>query len=123
MTTTPARNILGGELAECCRDPLTGFLRDGTCNSNRHDTGRHTVCAIVTEEFLAFSRAQGNDLSTPRPEHGFPGLAPGNRWCLCAARWAEAADAGVGPPVVLNACHEKTLEVVDIALLRRHALQ
>lgn len=123
MTAPKPRNILGGPLTECCHDPLTGFFRDGTCNTDRNDVGVHTVCAILTEEFLAFSRAQGNDLSTPRTEMGFPGLQAGDRWCLCAARWAEAVDAGVAPPIVPSACHEATLEVVDIDTLRRHALQ
>ena len=123
MKASNPRNILGGALEECCRDPLTGFFRDGSCNTARNDLGMHTVCAILTEEFLAFSHAQGNDLSTPRAEIGFPGLRAGDRWSLCAARWAEAVEAGVAPPIVPGACHEATLEVVDIDTLRRHALQ
>lgn len=123
MKAPSPRNILGGSLDECCRNPVTGFFRDGSCKTGRGDAGLHTVCAIVTEAFLAFSRAQGNDLSTPRTEMGFPGLQPGDRWCLCAARWAEAVEAGVAPPIVPSACDEATLKVVDIDTLRRHALQ
>lgn len=105
-----ARNILGGELESCCFEPLTGFYRDGMCNTGPGDHGIHTVCAVMTKEFLAFSRAQGNDLTTPRPEYQFPGLRPGDHWCLCAARWKEAYDAGVAPPVILKATHASTLE-------------
>jgi uncharacterized protein (DUF2237 family) len=104
-----ARNVLGGALAPCSQDPLTGWFRDGCCNTDSRDQGLHTVCAVMTAEFLAFSRARGNDLSTPRPEYGFPGLAPGDRWCLCAARWQEAFEAGIAPRVVLAATHAATL--------------
>lgn len=123
MATSTARNVLGGPLQSCCLDPVTGFYRDGFCHTGRWDVGVHTVCAILTAEFLEFSHAQGNDLVTPRPELGFPGLKAGDRWCLCAARWREAAEAGVAPPVVLAACHERTLDVVDLATLKLHALQ
>jgi hypothetical protein len=117
-----ARNVLGGPLESCCLRPVTGFYRDGYCHTGAQDVGLHTVCAQLTEEFLAFSRSRGNDLSTPRPEFGFPGLKPGDRWCLCAARWLEAYEAGVAPPVVLLATHERALDVIALASLRRHAL-
>jgi uncharacterized protein len=116
-----ARNVLGDELETCGRDPMTGFYRTGCCDTGGEDMGVHTVCAVVTAEFLRFSAAAGNDLSTPRPEFGFPGLQPGDRWCLCASRWAEAHAAGVAPPVVLAATHARTVEWVDIADLRTHA--
>jgi len=103
-----AKNVLGTELAECSADPLTGWLRDGCCNTDAQDHGVHTVCVVVTEEFLDFSRSVGNDLSTPQPH--FPGLEPGDRWCLCASRWVEAMGAGVAPRVVLEATHARTLE-------------
>ena len=115
------RNVLGGPLASCCTDPLTGFFRDGLCRTCEEDVGLHVVCARVTADFLAFSRAAGNDLSTPHPEHGFPGLKPGDRWCLCAARWREAFEAGVAPPVVLAATHESALAVVPLELLERYS--
>jgi hypothetical protein len=102
-------------------DPVTGFFRDGHCDTCAEDLGSHTVCAEMTEEFLAFSRAMGNDLSTPRPEFGFPGLKPGDRWCVCAARWLEAFRAGYAPPVVLAATHQGALEVVPLAALKQHA--
>ncbi len=114
-------NVLGGELAVCSTDPLTGWHRDGCCNTDANDQGRHTVCAVVTEEFLAFSKAAGNDLVTPRPEYGFPGLNPGDRWCLCAARWEEARIAGFAPDVVLEATHIKTLETTALGHLQAHA--
>lgn len=116
-----ARNVLGGPLKACSHDPLTGWLRDGCCNTDGHDLGLHTVCALMTAEFLAFSKARGNDLSTPRPELGFPGLKPGDRWCLCAARWQEAFDAGEAPRVVLAATHVSTLSVCSLADLKAHA--
>jgi uncharacterized protein len=103
--------------------PRTGFYRDGCCNTGPEDVGMHVVCVQVTESFLDFSREHGNDLSTPVPEHGFPGLAPGDRWCVCVARWREAFDAGVAPPVVLTATHEETLAVVALDALKRHAVQ
>lgn len=115
-----ARNVLGGPLAPCSHTPRTGFYRDGSCRTGPEDGGLHTVCAQVTAEFLAFTRAQGNDLSTPTP--WFPGLAPGDRWCLCAARWQEALEAGVAPPVVLAATHEAALRVVRLEDLLAHAL-
>lgn len=105
----------------CGMVPRTGFYRTGCCDTGPEDMGRHVVCAVVTEEFLGFSAEQGNDLSTPRPEYGFPGLNPGDRWCVCAGRWLEAAEAGKAPPVVLAACHESTLQVVPLPLLMQHA--
>lgn len=117
-----ARNVLGGPLAECCGRPLTGFYRDGHCHTGPQDVGSHTVCAQMTAEFLRYSLEQGNDLVTPHPDFGFPGLKPGDRWCVCAARWREAFDAGVAPPVVLTATHEKALATVPLAALRAHAL-
>jgi len=117
-----ARNVLGEPLAPCCQRPVTGFYRDGYCHTGPQDVGSHTVCAQMTEQFLAFSAAHGNDLSTPRPELEFPGLAPGDRWCLCVARWQEALAAGVAPPIVLASSHERALEVVTLAELRAHAL-
>lgn len=118
----PARNVLGTELKECSQKPRTGFFRDGCCNTNNEDLGAHTVCVVLTEEFLAFSKNAGNDLSTPRPEFGFPGLKPGDRWCLCAARWVEANEEGKAPRVVLEATHERTLEFVPLAVLKRFAI-
>lgn len=115
------RNVLGGILESCSRNPMTGFFRDGCCRTGRGDVGVHVVCARVTEDFLAYSRGRGNDLSTPRPEFDFPGLKPGDQWCLCASRWKEALDAGTAPPVVLEATHESALEFVDLADLRAHA--
>lgn len=117
-----ARNVLGGEIELCSSDPLTGFLRDGCCTTASGDVGVHTVCAVMTAEFLAFSKEHGNDLSTPHPEWGFPGLKPGDRWCLCAPRWQEAFEAGQAPQVVLAATHELTLEWCDRAALLAHAL-
>ena len=117
-----ARNVLGGPLVSCSEDPLTGWYRDGCCNTDAADSGLHTVCAVVTEEFLAFSKSAGNDLSTPRPEYGFPGLNPGDRWCLCAGRWEEARVAGFAPEVVLEATHAKTLEVTMLGHLQAHAM-
>ena len=117
-----ARNVLGGPLKACSHVPKTGFFRDGCCNTDRRDHGVHTVCVRVSDEFLEFSRRRGNDLSTPAPQFQFPGLQAGDQWCLCAARYAEALDAGVAPPVVLEATHEKTLEYVDLDELLRHAI-
>ncbi len=116
-----AHNVLGGELEVCSTDPLTGFYRDGCCNTGADDLGVHTVCTRVTEEFLAFSKEAGNDLSTPRPELGFQGLRPGDQWCLCADRWQEALEAGAAPQVVLEATHVSTLEWVSLDDLREHA--
>ena len=116
------RNVLGGSLQTCCTSPVTGFYRDGRCATGPQDLGLHLVCARMTGEFLEFSRSRGNDLSTPMPEHGFPGLKPGDGWCLCATRWQEALEAGVAPPVYLAATHELALEWVSYADLKRHAL-
>ena len=116
-------NVVGGELLPCSEEPLTGFYRDGCCATGPEDEGSHTVCAIVTDEFLAFSKLTGNDLSTPRPEWGFPGLVPGDRWCVCASRWLEAEEAGLAPPVVLGATHRRALEVVSIEALTAHAAE
>lgn len=118
----PARNVLGLPLEPCSLRPLTGWFRTGACETDARDLGLHTVCAEVSAAFLAFSRARGNDLLTPRPELGFPGLVPGDRWCLCASRWKEALDAGCAPRIVLAATHERTLEVVSLADLKAHAL-
>ena len=118
---TQAKNVLGGPLAVCCTNPRTGFYRTGSCETGPEDLGSHTVCAEMTAEFLEFTRSRGNDLSTPLPAYGFPGLKPGDKWCLCAARWKEAADAGVAPPVILAATHERALDVVDLDELRAHA--
>ena len=116
------RSVFGRSIATCCRSPLTGFYRDGCCNTGPEDTGSHTVCAQMTAEFLAFSRARGNDLSTPAPSRGFPGLRPGDKWCLCAARWKEALDAGVPPPVYLASTHEAALAHASLEDLKRYAL-
>jgi uncharacterized protein (DUF2237 family) len=123
MAMLPAqRNVLGGALAGCCEDPITGFFRTGSCESDERDLGSHTVCASMTAEFLEFSAARGNDLSTPRPEFDFPGLKPGDRWCLCAGRWLEAMRAGRAPRVHLQATNERALEVLELDDLKRHAL-
>lgn len=116
-------NVLGGELKVCCTSPMTGFYRDGTCAAGPDDLGFHVVCAEMTAEFLAFSKTRGNDLSTPHPEHGFPGLKPGDRWCLCASRWQEAYDAGAAPRVDLEATHISALEHVDLSALKKSALK
>ena len=117
-----AKNVLGGPLLPCSMEPLTGWYRDGCCNTDAADAGLHTVCAVMTEEFLAFSQSAGNYLSTPRPEYGFPGLNPGDRWCLCAGRWEEARIAGFAPEVVLEATHAKTLEITMLGHLQAHAV-
>lgn len=116
-----ARNVLGGPLECCCASPRTGFYRDGYCHTGPQDLGSHTVCAVMTDDFLAFSRRRGNDLATPRPEFQFPGLKAGDRWCLCVSRWKEALDAGVAPRVLLTACHERALDVVSLEQLQAHA--
>ena len=121
MSRDPDTNVVGGELLPCSGDPLTGFYRDGCCATGPEDIGSHTVCAVVTAEFLQFSAAAGNDLSTPRREWGFPGLSPGDRWCVCAARWLEACEAGCAPAVVLGATHARALELVAIDDLIAHA--
>lgn len=118
---TEATNVVGGKLETCCTSPMTGYYRDGKCNTGGGDFGAHTVCAQLTEEFLQFTKSNGNDLSTPVPEFNFPGLKPGDCWCLCASRWKEAMDAGVAPPVVLSATHALTLEYVSLDELKQHA--
>ena len=115
-------NVLGEALAPCSYDPLTGFFRDGHCNTCAEDQGSHTVCAIMTAEFLAWSKYVGNDLSTPRPEFGFGGLQPGDNWCLCAGRFLQAVDEGCGPRINLDATHQSALEIVPLEVLVRHAL-
>jgi uncharacterized protein (DUF2237 family) len=117
------RNVLGTKLIPCCTDPLTGYFRDGLCRTGAMDTGTHVVCAQVTEEFLSFTKRRGNDLSTPIPRWQFPGLKPGDKWCLCISRWLVAEEAGLAPPVVLEATHRKALEYVSLALLEKYALQ
>jgi uncharacterized protein len=121
MSRDPDVNVVGGELLPCSGEPLTGFYRDGCCSTGPEDEGSHTVCAVMTQDFLAFSRLAGNDLSTPVPEWGFPGLRPGDRWCVCATRWLEAHRAGHAPPVVLGATHARALEVVSIEALTARA--
>lgn len=118
----PSLNVLGGPLQPCSMDPLTGFYRDGCCNTGPEDRGSHTVCVVVNAEFLALSKYLGNDLSTPRPEYRFAGLKPGDRWCLCAARFLQAAQEFAAPQVVLEATHAKAIEIVQLALLRAHAV-
>ncbi|MDH3293372.1 MAG: DUF2237 domain-containing protein [Acidimicrobiia bacterium] len=115
-------NVLGGDLQECSMDPLTGWLRDGSCNTDGNDHGVRTVCAIMTDEFLEFAASKGNDLTTPRPEYGFVGLKSGDQWCVCASRWVEALEAGVAPKVVLAATHARTLEWCELSDLKRHAV-
>ena len=126
MTTrydADAKNVLGGELIPCSLDPVTGFFRNGCCETGPHDLGLHTVCAVMTAEFLAYSKMVGNDLSTPMPEYGFAGLKPGDRWCLCAPRWKEALDAGAAPQVVLASTHEETLAIVPLGVLKDYAVE
>ena len=119
----PSINVLGGPLQPCSAEPLTGFYRDACCNTGREDMGLHTVCTVMTAEFLAFSKARGNDLSTPMPQYGFAGLKPGDRWCLCAARWKEALDAGSAPQVVLEATHAVTLQIVSLDDQKKYAVR
>jgi uncharacterized protein (DUF2237 family) len=118
-----AKNVLGTDLQPCSFEPLTGWFRDGCCRSGADDEGLHIVCAQMTAEFLQFSKARGNDLSTPHPDWGFPGLQPGDRWCLCVARWNEAYAAGVAPPVVLESTHMSVLEFASLEELRQHAVE
>jgi len=118
-----ARNVLGQDLQPCSTEPMTGFFRNGCCETSHEDVGMHTVCAVMTAEFLAYSKSVGNDLSTPRPEFGFMGLKPGDRWCLCAPRWKEALDAGAAPRVVLEATHEETLAIVPLGVLKDYAVE
>ncbi len=115
-----AKNVLGTPLVPCSYDPLTGYYRDGCCDTDEHDHGTHVVCARMTQEFLVYSLERGNDLMTPRPEHRFAGLQAGDRWCLCASRWKEALEAGVAPPVVLESTHEKALQFATLDQLSRH---
>ncbi len=127
MTSEPGReqaelNVLGGELEPCGTDPVTGFYRDGCCSTGPEDVGSHTVCAVVTREFLEHQMSVGNDLTTPHPEWRFPGLEPGDRWCVVAARWLQAHEAGVAAPVVLASTHERALDIVPLPLLREHAV-
>ncbi len=121
MPLEPDVNVVGGELLPCSTAPMTGFYRNGCCSTGPEDLGSHTVCVVVTAGFLEFSKAAGNDLSTPHPEYGFEGLEPGDRWCLCAARWLEAHQAGHAPEVVLGATHERALDVIPIELLTSRA--
>ncbi|MGL4512563.1 MAG: DUF2237 family protein [Lacipirellulaceae bacterium] len=123
MAAPQPKNVFGKPLAGCCTDPMTGFYRDGVCRTGPGDVGVHTVCAEMTAEFLRFSRAAGNDLSTPVPEYQFPALVPGDRWCVCAARWKEAYDAGKAPPVVLAACHISSLEFATLEELSEHEVE
>ncbi|MBM3513747.1 MAG: DUF2237 domain-containing protein [Alphaproteobacteria bacterium] len=118
----PSRNVLGGPLAPCSVNPITGFFRDGCCNTSPEDRGSHTVCIVATVEFLAFSASVGNDLSTPMPEYGFPGLKSGDRWCLCAPRWQQALSAGKAPQVVLSSTHYGALSYCSLEDLKRHAI-
>ncbi len=118
---SPSLNVLGEPLQSCGTRPMTGYFRDGCCESGADDIGRHVVCAVMSDVFLQFSRSRGNDLSTPRPEYEFPGLHAGDRWCLCALRWREAEQAGCAPAVVLAATHQRALELIELDLLRRHA--
>jgi len=115
-------NVYGKELETCCDNPKTGFFRNGMCDTCKEDLGVHTVCILATEEFLVFSEGAGNDLSTPRPEFNFPGVKPGNRWCLCAMRWKEAYEQGKAPPVFLESTHEATLKLVDFNILQQYAV-
>ena len=115
-------NVLDGELQPCSFDPMTGFFRDGCCNTNALDVGSHTVCTYMTKEFLAFSKKQGNDLTTPKPEFGFEGLNPGDKWCLCATRWLEAENEGCAPKVSLASTHKSALDIIPIELLKKNAL-
>ena len=123
MEKDPSINVLGESLEPCSKDPVTGFFRDGACNTCAEDQGSHTVCAILTAEFLAYSKYVGNDLSTPRPEFRFPGLKPGDQWCLCASRFMQAADEGAAPRVRLASTHRRALDIVPIDILMNHAVE
>lgn len=118
-----AKNVLGGKLEPCCKFPMTGFYRDGYCRTGSEDIGRHVICIKVTKEFLAFSKESGNDLSTPQPQMDFPGLIPGDQWCLCALRWQEAFECDAAPEVILSATHESALEVVSLEDLKKYAVE
>ena len=117
------KNVLGGELKSCCTDPMTGFYRDGYCNTGADDVGKHTVCIVATDEFLAFSKSAGNDLSTPRPEFDFAGVKDGDKWCLCVTRWQQALEAGMAPHVDLEATHQSALEIVTLEDLKEYAFK
>jgi uncharacterized protein (DUF2237 family) len=117
----PSLNVFGESLIPCSTDPITGFFRDGCCNTSEQDVGSHTVCVVLTDDFLKFSKSKGNDLSTPMPAYGFPGLKGGERWCLCARRWLEAYRAGKAPKVILRATHQRALEVIEMDILREFA--
>lgn len=117
-----AKNVLGNPLEICCTSPMTGFYRNGCCDTGIEDRGLHIVCAQVTAEFLAFSKRQGNDLITPMPMYNFPGLKPGDKWCLCVSRWQEALQAGVAPPILLASTHEKTLDYIPLEILQEHGI-
>jgi uncharacterized protein (DUF2237 family) len=118
----PARNVLGGDLDPCGVDPVTGFYRDGCCNTGPEDLGSHTICAVMTAEFLSHQRGIGNDLSTPIPDYHFPGLVPGDRWCVTAVNWLRAHEDGAAAPVVLASTHERALDIVDLGILQQHAV-
>ncbi len=118
----PPKNVLGEDLESCCQDPVTGFYRDGFCKTGLEDSGRHVICAEMTDDFLRYTFTRGNDLMTPRPEYQFPGLRAGDRWCLCALRWREALEAGKAPPVILASTHERALEYVSMEDLQAHAI-
>jgi uncharacterized protein (DUF2237 family) len=122
MEMYPKLNVLGGELISCCSSPITGFFRDGYCNTCAEDVGAHTVCCLLTVDFLEFSKQVGNDLSTPRPEFQFPGLSPGDQWCVCAARWQQAYEAGAQPPVILSATHMEALAFISLESLMENAI-
>ncbi len=119
---TDAKNVLGGILESCSIDPMTGFFRNGCCETGPQDVGTHVVCAQVTDDFLEYTKLKGNDLSTPMPMYEFPGLKSGDKWCLCVSRWKEALQAGVAPPIVLSATHEAALKVVPLEVLKEHAI-
>lgn len=119
---TNSKNVLGKPLETCCKSPMTGFYRNGCCDTGAEDFGLHTVCAQVTAEFLEYSKNKGNDLITPMPMYNFPGLKPGDKWCLCVSRWQEALEAGVAPPIILPSTHEKTLQFVPLEVLQEHSI-
>ena len=123
MTDELPKNVLGSNLEACCTDPMTGYYRDGYCHTDKMDRGKHVICAVVTREFLEFSRQRGNNLMSPAPEYNFPGLQDGDSWCLCALRWKEALNAGLAPPVKLESTHKKALEFIDIEDLKAHSFK
>ena len=122
FTMKDQKNVLGQALRACCMQPITGFTRNGFCELHSEDQGLHTVCIIVTDDFLTFSKSSGNDLSTPLPDYHFPGLKEGDKWCLCAMRWKEAYDAGVAPKVVISATHESVLDIIELDTLKKYAI-